>query len=164
MNTSYERNGYFTEEELKDGIPPKELLGKKRVAVVECLQDIPCDACRNACKFSAVMKNDINDPPKIDLDRCNACLQCVRECPGLAVFVLAIKNGKAEITIPWEMSWIPKVGETVDVLGRNGQKVGKGVILRVIPPMKMNKTALVTFETDEDLIMKARNFRRASNA
>jgi Fe-S-cluster-containing hydrogenase component 2 len=164
MTESYETSGYFSEEELKQHVPPKELLKKKKAAIVECLQQIPCNACLDACKSEAVSKADINDPPKVDWGKCNSCLQCIRECPGLAMFVLSIKEGKAQISIPWEMPYVPKKDEVVDVLNRKGEKIGTGKIVRVIPPIKDNKTWIVTFETDEGLIMKARNFRRRTGA
>ena len=164
MSADYESKGYFSEEELKDDMPPGELLKRKKTAVVECLQSIPCNACLHACKFSALKKGDINEPPKVDWEKCNACLQCIRECPGLAMFVLTIKDGKAQITIPWEMPYVPKVGDTVDVLDRKGGRIGRGAIVRVVPPIKKNKTYLVTLETDEKLVTKARNFRRKPDA
>ena len=164
MSEGYESRGYFSEEELKKHTPPADLLKKKKMAVVECLQEIPCNACVDACKFSAVSKKHINDPPKVNWDNCNACLQCIRECPGLAMFVLTFKDGKAHITIPWEMPYIPKKGETVDVLDRRGRRIGKGVIARVMPPLKKNKTWILTLETDERLVMKARNIRRRTDA
>lgn len=164
MTSEYESAGCFSEEELKDDVPSKSVLRKKKVAMIECLQSIPCNACLDACRLSAIIKKDINEPPKIDWDKCNGCLECVRKCPGLAAFALGLKDGKAQITIPWEMQYIPKVGETVDVLDRRGKKIGQGVIMRVIPPVKEDKTWLVTFETDENLVMKARNIRRRTNA
>lgn len=164
MSQGYESAGYFSEEELKDHLPPKSILKKKKAAIVECLQEIPCNACLDACEYSAVLKKHINDPPKVDWEKCNACLQCIRECPGLAMFVVSLKDGKAQITIPWEMNTSPQIEETVDVLDRKGSKIGQGVVLRIIPPPKNNKTVLVTFETSEDLVNRARNIRRKTNA
>ena len=164
MTAVYDNRGYFSEEELKDHLPSKELLGKKKNAVVECIQSIPCNACVDACRFSAVKKANINDPPKVDWDKCNACMQCIRACPGLAMFIVAIKDGKAQISMPWEMPYRPKVDETVEVLDRKGDRVGTGKVVRVMPPIKENKTWIITVETDEGLVEKVRNFRRPRDA
>jgi len=164
MTESYDRRGYFSEEELKEHLPSDKLLRKKKMAIVECLQEIPCNACLDACRYESVSKAHINDPPKVNWENCNACMQCIRECPGLAMFIVTIKDGKAQITIPWEMQYVPKKGETIDVLDRKGTKLGRGVVLRVIPPIKDNKTWIITFETDEKLVHKARNIRRPADA
>ena len=36
------------------GKPSEERMSKGRVAVVECLQEIPCNPCESACKFGAI--------------------------------------------------------------------------------------------------------------
>jgi Fe-S-cluster-containing hydrogenase component 2 len=149
---------------LKKHLPSEELMRKKKMAIVECLQEIPCNACVDACKYNAVTKAHINDPPKVNWENCNACMQCIRECPGLAMFIVTLKDGKAQISIPWEMPYIPKKGDTIDVLDRKGARIGSGTVLRVVPPIKQNKTYIITFETDEKLVHKARNIRRPTNA
>lgn len=157
---NYENRGYFTEEELNDVAPPEQIIKEKSVPMIECIQEIPCNVCLDSCKFGAIKKAHINDPPKIEWEKCCSCLLCVRLCPGLAIFMLSLKDGKAQITIPWEMQYIPTVGETVNVLNRKGEKIGVGTIVQVASPIKNNKTYLITFETDKSLLMKARNIRR----
>ena len=50
---NYLQRGYNTRTELEErGIfPPEELLKSKRLAVIECIEDIPCNPCEEACRF-----------------------------------------------------------------------------------------------------------------
>ena len=34
--------------------PPEERMAKGRVAVIECVQEIPCNPCENACRLGAI--------------------------------------------------------------------------------------------------------------
>jgi len=43
--------------------------------------------------------------------------------PGLAIFLLSLKNGGAQVTMPYEMINVPEKGEKVDGLDRYGKKV-----------------------------------------
>ncbi|MBW2487610.1 MAG: hypothetical protein JRE72_09330, partial [Deltaproteobacteria bacterium] len=50
------RTGYLSDEELKNGpgIPGEARRRKGAVAVLECLEDIPCNPCESSCKFDAI--------------------------------------------------------------------------------------------------------------
>ena len=89
---SYEKNGILAPEYLK--LPTDEQL-KKGVAIIECIQEIPCDPCVAICPVSSISMKDINDIPKIDYNKCTGCKRCVGICPGLAIFVVKIVDNKA---------------------------------------------------------------------
>ena len=56
------RTGVFSAEEVNRVMPPPEVLKKGPVAVVECIQEIPCDPCHASCPFGAIKEfKDIND-------------------------------------------------------------------------------------------------------
>jgi Fe-S-cluster-containing hydrogenase component 2 len=153
----YERTGVFTLEELRDKIPPSERMRRGKVAMIECLQKIPCDACAKACQTRVISKSSIIEPPDVDFEKCFGCGKCVVACPGLAIFLLQIKDGKGLVTIPYEFLPLPKKDQLVEALDRNGKPVGKAKIIAVVK--NKDKTNLVTFEVDEEIVMKARNIK-----
>jgi Fe-S-cluster-containing hydrogenase component 2 len=149
----YEKNGILTKQNLR--LPSKKQL-EKGVAIIECVQEIPCNPCVDSCPFKAISMKDINAIPINDYDKCVGCGKCVCICPGLAIFVIKIKDGKALITLPYEFLPEPKVGEKVKALDREGSVVGNGIVRRVT---KQGKTFVVTVEVDEDLAMDIRNIK-----
>lgn len=159
----FERTGVFTIEDLQEygAIPPKEILESgKRIAIIECLQEIPCDSCLDACKRGAIEMKDVNAIPKEIFDACSGCQLCIRRCPGLAIFMVkVIDKSKAEVTMPYELSPLPSVKEEVVLLNRVGKEVSRGIVRRVIPPERNDNTAIVTVETPRDLMMEVRAIR-----
>ena len=118
--------GYYTTEELQTlGIlPPEKRLKTGPVAVIECIQQIPCDPCKFICKFHAIKKENITTPPKVDWEKCTGCGLCIGACPGLAIFTLQKKEGKGYITLPYEFLPNPQVNTSVYLLNREGKKIG----------------------------------------
>jgi len=149
--SSYEKTGVLSTRDLK--LPSKKHL-EKGVAILECIQEIPCNPCVDSCPVNAISMKDINAPPINDFDKCIGCGKCVGICPGLAIFVVKVKDGRALITLPYEFLPVPKVGDRVKALDREGNIRGDGVIKRVV---KNGKTMVITVETREDLAMDIRN-------
>ncbi len=149
----YEKTGILS---LKDLSLPNDEQLKKGVAIIECVQKIPCDPCVAVCPVNAISMKDINDTPKIDFDKCTGCKRCVGICPGLAIFVVKVKDDKAFITLPYEFLPIPKVGDKLTALDREGKPKG---IARVVKVYRSIKTAVVTIEVEKDLAMEIRNIK-----
>ena len=149
----YERTGLLS---VKDLELPSEGQLEKGVAIIECIQKIPCNPCVESCQVNAITMKSINDLPKIDYDKCIGCGKCVGFCPGLAIFVVKIKEDKALITIPYEFLPIPAVGDNVKALDREGKYREDAVVKRV---KKSGKTTIVTIEVDKELAMNIRNIR-----
>ncbi|MFQ6088271.1 MAG: 4Fe-4S binding protein [Candidatus Methanofastidiosia archaeon] len=154
---SWIEDGFFSLSELEDYLPKHK--PKKKVAVIECLQEIPCNACFESCKFDAVLMKNIIDVPKVDFEKCTGCMACIKICPGLAIFMVQYKNSKARVTIPYEFLSLPKRGDEVKVLDREGKKIGVGRVVFVLDPERNAKTALVTLEVKEELANLVRNLR-----
>ncbi|MBU7013261.1 MAG: 4Fe-4S dicluster domain-containing protein [Theionarchaea archaeon] len=135
-----------------------ELKGK--IAIVECVEDIPCDPCVTACPSDALVKDSLVGRPQLIVEKCGGCGACIAECPGLAVFVVDFdySQDKALVMLPYEFIPLPEKGERVDLLDREGTPCGKGEIERV--RVHKNKTAVLSVLVPRDLAMKVRNVRR----
>jgi len=152
------KKGYFIEKELK--FPSRERIKQKPVAVIECSQEIPCNPCVDACPVNAIkIKGNINNSPEVDFEKCTGCSICLGICPGLAIFLVYISKGKGYLTIPYELI-PPEEGETVELISRNSEIVGKGIIKKVKKLEKHNKTILITIEMKEEFLRNVRGFRR----
>lgn len=152
-------DGIITAEELECALPPKDRFEKGPIAIIECLQDIPCDPCVSACPVKAIqMREGITDRPVLDFEKCTGCGLCVPKCPGLAIFIIQknIAPGKASVSMSHELLPIPAKDQMVTLLDRAGKEVGEGRVLRVVNPPKYDKTAVVTVEVPEERVMDVR--------
>jgi Fe-S-cluster-containing hydrogenase component 2 len=149
----YEKTGVLSITDLK--VPKKKQL-EKGVAILECVQEIPCNPCVESCPVHAISMKDINAPPVNDFEKCIGCTKCVGVCPGLAIFVIKIKDNKAWITLPYEFVTVPKVGDVVQALDRAGRLRGKALVKKVV---KQGKTMVVTIEVNSSLAMDIRNIK-----
>jgi len=150
-----EKDGVASIEDILEVFPEKIVL-KKPKAIIECYKEIPCNPCSTSCPFDAIyIPEDINKRPDINYDLCTGCGVCVYNCPGLAITVRMIKDGKASVKIPYEFKPLPEKGKTVQVLNRAGKRITEGMITRVQMSDKQNKTALITVEMDEQFYMDA---------
>jgi Fe-S-cluster-containing hydrogenase component 2 len=152
----YVKTGVLTKKELPR--PSKKQL-EKGVAILECIQEIPCDPCVDSCLVHAISMKDINAPPINDFNKCIGCTKCVGICPGLAIFVVRIKDKKAWITLPYEFMPVPKVGDTVKAVDRTGAIRGDALVKKVV---KSGKTMVITIEVDSELAMDVRHIRVGS--
>jgi Fe-S-cluster-containing hydrogenase component 2 len=149
----YEKTGVLS---IKDLDIPTEKELKKGVVIIECIQEIPCDPCVTICPFDAISMKDINAIPIVDYDKCTGCKRCVGICPGLAIFVVKVEDDKALITLPYEFLPIPKVGDKVKALDREGKSRGDALIKKV---NRIGKTTIITIEVNKKLAMEVRNIK-----
>ncbi len=155
--------GIITPEELKNVLPPQTRLAKGPVAVIECLQDIPCDPCVSACPVKAIqMKSGITDRPQLDFEKCTGCGACVPKCPGLAIFIVNMKQqtaGMATLSLSYELLPVPAKDSEVEALDRSGKALCKARVVRVANPPAYDRTAVVTIEIPADRINDIRAIR-----
>jgi Fe-S-cluster-containing hydrogenase component 2 len=149
----YEKNGILSTKDLH--VPSKKQL-EKGVAILECVQEIPCNPCVDSCPVHAISMTDINAPPVNDFEKCIGCTKCVGVCPGLAIFVIKIKDNKAWITLPYEFVTVPQVGDVVQALDRTGTERGKALVKKIV---KQGKTIVITIEVNSSLAMDIRNIK-----
>ncbi|MBF0409601.1 MAG: 4Fe-4S binding protein [Candidatus Riflebacteria bacterium] len=152
-------------EELQTVMPAPERLAKGPVAIIECFQDIPCDPCVISCpKHAILMKSGITDKPKLEPQLCIGCTICVNSCPGLAIFVVDMTHSEksAALTLPYEMLPVPKVGDIVAGLDRNGKQVCEVKVLRASSNKKYDKTWAITIELPKTHVNDIRGIRVAA--
>ena len=149
----YEKTGILSIKELQ--VPSKKQL-EKGVAILECVQEIPCNPCVDSCPVHAISMKDINAPPVNNFEKCIGCTKCVGVCPGLAIFVVKITDDKAWITLPYEFIPVPKVGDTVQALDRNGLLRSNALVKKIV---KHGKTLVITIEVQSSLAMDIRNIK-----
>jgi Fe-S-cluster-containing hydrogenase component 2 len=130
-----EKNGIPSQGQIESTLPPPERRAKGPYAVIECWQEIPCDPCVASCKLGAIapMQN-INDLPELDFDKCTGCGNCIAFCPGVAIFVIDETYGapdEALIRIPHEFAPLPKIGDKVKALARDGKFICDATIVKI---------------------------------
>jgi Fe-S-cluster-containing hydrogenase component 2 len=158
------KTGFLSDDELKEGpgIPSTARRRKGAVAVLECLEDIPCNPCESRCKYDAItVGEDITTPPKLTEDNCVGCRSCVPICPGQAIFLVdeSLPDDKATVLMPYEYRPLPEKGEVVKALDRAGKELGNATVTAVRKTEKMDQTALVTIELPREWSMRARAFK-----
>ncbi|MBI2606322.1 MAG: 4Fe-4S dicluster domain-containing protein [Deltaproteobacteria bacterium] len=110
---------------------PKSFSRPKPVASLECLEDVPCRACADACPESAIEIARLIEQPRLFEDKCTGCGACVAVCPaGAAVMVREISaQGKARYYLPDSGIGTYRSGLGVQLLNRRGEALGAGRVL-----------------------------------
>jgi Fe-S-cluster-containing hydrogenase component 2 len=141
---------------LKDIQIPSDAQLRKGVVIIECVEEIPCNPCVAVCPAHAISMKDINALPRVDFEKCTGCTKCVGICPGLAIFVVKVTGDNALVTLPYEFLPLPKVGDIVDAVDREGKVRGDVKVVRI---NSRGNTAVVTVQVEKALAMDVRMIR-----
>lgn len=157
--------GYIEYEELKSiqTIPSEERFAKGPVAVLECVQEIPCNPCEAACKFGAIVIGDpITNIPTLQEEKCTGCSMCVAKCPGLAIFIIDKTYSKdtATVAFPYEYFPTPEKGMQVVAVNRKGQPMCDAQVIKVMNPSAFDHTPVVTVEIPKEYADEVRSIKR----
>ena len=121
--------------------PLKPAAGRtKPFVVADCLYGFACNPCSFACKQGAISKISTSATPVIDYDKCIGCMECVSQCPGLAIF--GYNPARDQLFFPFEFE-DPSCKE-VFLVDDNGAKLGEGIIERILH--KPNKTNMAVIK------------------
>jgi Fe-S-cluster-containing hydrogenase component 2 len=145
--------------------PSKKRLAKGPVAVIECIEAIPCNPCETICNRSVIKVGDpiTNLPELIDPEGiCTGCGQCVVICPGLAIFIVdeTISEKEAAITLPYEFLPLPHKGDRIMGISRAGEAICDGYVCSVRNVKSYDRTAVVTIVVPKEYAGEVRFFRR----
>lgn len=134
---------------------PTEERKNKPFVVIECLYGFSCNPCAFSCPHGAISKASTSAVPQINFDACVGCMECVYQCPGLAIFGYNIP--KNTLFLPIEFDVIE--GEDVFLVDNNSTILGEGKIDKILHKKNLTHIARVNTTTvsSEDLI-KIRGF------
>ena len=158
----FEKTGIPSKEMIMKKFPPIGRINKGAVAVIECYKEIPCNPCETACKFDAIkVGEDINNIPEAQFENCTGCAICLSKCPGLAIMIVDGSKSKdtVEVKIPYEFLPLPKEGQIVKGLNREGKYITDVKVLKVLNPRSFDRTPVITIETDRKFLYEIRNIR-----
>ncbi|MCR4397741.1 MAG: 4Fe-4S binding protein [Firmicutes bacterium] len=159
--------GYPSLDELRSspGYPARERAEKGPVAVIECVQEIPCNPCETACPRGAIRVGiPITNLPALDADKCTGCGVCIPKCPGLAIFALDMTYSATEaaLSFPHEYLPLPRPGDVVVAVDRGGKAVCASRVLRVSDRPANDRTAVVTIAIPKEHADRVRGIARRS--
>ncbi len=122
-------------------LPTPERMNKPFVQI-DCLYGFACNPCAFACKYGAITKTSTSDVPVIDFEKCVGCMDCVYQCPGLAIF--GYNLGKGLFFLPIEFD--RQAGEEVFLVDNEARILGEGVIQKVLKKKNLTHIARVKAE------------------
>lgn len=169
MASSLKTRGYLTVEELREHgrLPSESRYAEGPVAILECIQEIPCNPCEDACPQGAIRIGDrITDLPELDEAKCTGCGLCIARCPGLAVFIVdkSYSPDTATVGFPHEYLPLPEKGQVVQAVDRGGEALCEGTVIRIINTSKFDRTPVVTLEIPKKFADEARGMKRLPEA
>ena len=139
----------------KPAMPTGERRVSKGFVIADCLYGFACNPCSFSCKQGAITKSSTSVTPVIDYDKCIGCMECVAQCPGLAIF--GYRQDRSQLFLPLEFN-LPEGAKEVFLVDDNGKKVGTGEIERVIPKPNKTNIAVIKATSLEGPITDARGF------
>ncbi len=168
LSKSLLAKGYIDLEELADFPGITGISGKKGIRpVIECTQNIPCNPCQDACSKGCIkVGENITGLPGINAEvSCTGCGMCVAACPGQAIFLVNedYKDGYASVTLPYEFSPLPTVGQKGIALDRSGAEVCTAEVVDVRSAKSMDMTVLLTIMVPAAMSLKARFYKDGGN-
>jgi len=138
---------------------PQNPLGIRKLVkpfvLIDCLYGFACNPCVFACPQKAIKKESTSSVPVVDFDKCTGCMECVYQCPGLAIFGYNIAKNKVFLPCEFEVH----SGSSVAFVDDQGKIVGSGYIEKVIE--KEGKTKIVRAKVDDlfgDDLLSIRGF------
>jgi Fe-S-cluster-containing hydrogenase component 2 len=145
------------------GLPTEERQRQGRVAVIECVQEIPCNPCEAACKFGAIKIGPrITALPVLDGGNCTGCGLCLPGCPGLAITIVdkSRDDGWAVLEFPFEYLPLPEKGQMVAAAGRAGEEVCQAEVLSVKKAPSFGGTTVIGLLIPAEYADEVRSMKR----
>lgn len=149
------------ELEESPGFPSKSRLLKGPIAVIECVQEIPCDVCGLICPYNAIEVTTLKSLPKLKEERCEGCGVCIPLCPGQAIFLVnySYSKEKALISFPYEFIPLPEVDSMVQAINRLGQVITKGRVVTVLDRESFDQTVVISITVPKQFAQQVRGIK-----
>ncbi len=116
---------------------------EKPFVITDCLYGFACNPCVFACPHGAISKSSTSTVPVVDYDKCIGCMDCVYQCPGLAIFGYMPKTNKVLLPIEYKAN----ENEKVFLVNNHGEKIAEGFIQKIL--YKPNKTNIARVEIEK---------------
>ncbi|MEI7896389.1 MAG: FAD-dependent oxidoreductase [bacterium] len=141
-------------------IPGPERMKEKGFVIIDCLYGFACNPCAFACPHGAITKTSTSTVPEIDFNRCIGCMDCVYQCPGLAIFGYNLK--KDWLFLPVEYDVTEK--SACYLVGNQGEKLGEGVVEKILrKPNKTNIARVLSLTLHGEELSRVRGFIAVEN-
>ena len=118
----------------KPFMPDEDRMNQKGFVILDCLYGFACNPCEFACPHGAITKTSTSTVPVINFDKCIGCMDCVYQCPGLAIFGYNTKKDWLFLPIEYQA----EAGKEVYLVDNQGTILGEGLIEKILK--KPNKT------------------------
>lgn len=154
--------GALSAAEQTSVLPPDGRTELGPVAVIECVQQIPCNPCEKACPFGAIeVGEDITALPLLNREKCRGCGICLSKCPGLAIFLVdaSLPGDEALVAMPYEYLPLPEPGAQVEATDREGRFVVTATVKKVDSGAQREGTTIVTLAVPKKHLHDVRGFR-----
>lgn len=115
-------------------VPSPDRMNEKGFVLIDCLYGFACNPCAFSCPHGAITKSSTSTVPEIDFSKCIGCMDCVYQCPGLAIFGYNLKKDWLFLPIEYEAV----TGAECYLVDNDGVKLGEGVVEKILK--KSNKT------------------------
>lgn len=125
----------------KPFFPDEKRMYAKPFVIIDCLYGFACNPCVFACKHGAITKTSTSTIPQLDFDKCIGCMDCVYQCPGLAIFGYNLKKDWLFLPVEYEI----EERSEVFLVDNNGNKMGNGIVEKVL--RKANKTNIARIKS-----------------
>ena len=135
--------------------PSQERALQKGFVLIDCLHGFACNPCEFACPHGAITKTSTSTVPMLDFDKCIGCMECVYQCPGLAIFGYTLKKNWLFLPIEYHA----ESGKEVFLVDNNGRKLGTGIIEKILyKPNKTNIARVKSIDIEGEALMAVRGF------
>ncbi|HRZ78200.1 MAG TPA: (2Fe-2S)-binding protein, partial [Bacteroidales bacterium] len=136
-------------------LPVGERMMEKPFVLIDCLYGFACNPCEFACPHGAITKTSTSTVPALDFEKCIGCMECVYQCPGLAIFGYSLKKDWVFLPIEYEA----EEGAEVFLVDNQGRKLGEGVIARILrKPNKTNIARVQATDISGEALVNVRGF------
>lgn len=135
--------------------PDISRFNEKPFVLIDCLYGFACNPCEFACPHGAITKTSTSTVPQIDFEKCVGCMDCVYQCPGLAIFGYAPK--KDWLFLPIE--YFAEEQKEVYLVDNQGRKLGNGIIEKILKkPNKTNIARVRSLDLHGEELLNVRGF------
>ncbi|MEA3503986.1 MAG: FAD-dependent oxidoreductase [Bacteroidota bacterium] len=136
-------------------LPEIKRMEEKPFVAIDCLYGFACNPCVFSCPQGAITKNTTSNIPVVDYDKCTGCMQCVYQCPGLAIFGYNPKKDWLFLPIEYAVN----EQEEVYLVDNNGKILGNGIVEKILKkPNKTNIARVKSLDIHGTDITNARGF------